>query len=292
MWQTALATIAPSGPAGYLPTAVHAFQVPLLPGGKPLIGHAVEILTNQHRFHDWILEGCRAQGYKTYAFTVPLQPTWFVVTDPTCLEYVLRTEMHNFVKGSTVRRNYGPLLGHGIFTSDGEQWLWQRKLATHIFTVKRCGMHTALAVLAGGILCWCASCSTVVQMPATYSSSAGAMCAPVCFYSSWRSIAGGIAWTTVSTRHHVAVTENGPLLPPALGSAGNNVALCRAQHGYQQHLLTQQGLQPQPAGATAGSSLCGSSFTSCQHSIACLLLVSLPLSPCRIACLLQLQTLH
>lgn len=34
-------------------------------------------------------------------------------------------------------QNFGPILGHGIFTSDGEQWYWQRKLATNIFSVKR-----------------------------------------------------------------------------------------------------------------------------------------------------------
>lgn len=35
-------------------------------------------------------------------------------------------------------QNFGPILGHGIFTSDGAEWYWQRKLATNIFSVKRC----------------------------------------------------------------------------------------------------------------------------------------------------------
>jgi cytochrome P450 len=52
------------------------------------------------------------------------------------LEYVLKTEMHNWVKGSHVYEVFGPVLGHGIFTSDGPHWLWQRKLAAHIFSVK------------------------------------------------------------------------------------------------------------------------------------------------------------
>lgn len=58
-------------------------NVQLLPGGKPLIGHMIQLLQNQHRFHDWILEGATRMGWKTYCFTVPLLPTWFVVTDPT-----------------------------------------------------------------------------------------------------------------------------------------------------------------------------------------------------------------
>ncbi|KAF6260759.1 cytochrome P450 [Scenedesmus sp. NREL 46B-D3] len=75
-------------------------------------------------------------GWKTYCFTVPLLPTWFVVTDPTSLEHVLKTDMHNWVKGGNFCAIFGPMLGHGIFTSDGRHWLWQRKLATHIFSVK------------------------------------------------------------------------------------------------------------------------------------------------------------
>jgi cytochrome P450 len=52
------------------------------------------------------------------------------------LEHVLKTEMHNWVKGDNFCAVFGPVLGHGIFTSDGPRWIWQRKLATHIFSVK------------------------------------------------------------------------------------------------------------------------------------------------------------
>jgi hypothetical protein len=58
-------------------------NVQLLPGGKPLIGHLIELLQNQHRFQDWMVDCVNLMGWKTFCFTVPLQPTWFVVTDPT-----------------------------------------------------------------------------------------------------------------------------------------------------------------------------------------------------------------
>jgi hypothetical protein len=58
-------------------------NVQLLPGGKPLIGHMIELLQNEDRFQDWVLECVTRMGWKTFCFTVPLQPTWFVVTDPT-----------------------------------------------------------------------------------------------------------------------------------------------------------------------------------------------------------------
>jgi hypothetical protein len=65
-------------------------NVQLLPRGKPLIGHMIQLLQNQHRFHDWILECATRMGWKTFCFTVPLLPTWFVVTDPTrCVSSML-----------------------------------------------------------------------------------------------------------------------------------------------------------------------------------------------------------
>jgi hypothetical protein len=71
--------------AYYWKTAVgcRTGNVQLLPGGNPLIGHLVELLQNQHRFQDWVLDCVNRMGWKTFCFTVPLQPTWFVVTDPT-----------------------------------------------------------------------------------------------------------------------------------------------------------------------------------------------------------------
>jgi cytochrome P450 len=59
------------------------------------------------------------------------------VTNPVCLEYILKAKLSNYEKGQVFEKNLGPLLGHSIFTADGEQWLWQRKLAAHIFNVRR-----------------------------------------------------------------------------------------------------------------------------------------------------------
>jgi len=73
----------------------------------------------------------------TYAFSLPFLRTIFLVTNPVCLEYILKAKLSNYEKGQVFEKNLGPLLGHGIFTADGEQWLWQRKLAAHIFNVRR-----------------------------------------------------------------------------------------------------------------------------------------------------------
>ncbi len=60
---------------------------------------------------------------------IPFQPI-------VCLEYILKVEMHNFVKGKAHSARLEPILGRGIFTSDGEDWLWQHKLAADIFSMQ------------------------------------------------------------------------------------------------------------------------------------------------------------
>jgi cytochrome P450 len=80
---------------------------------------------------------------RTFAFSLPLLPSSIMVTDLACLEHVLKRHCHNYPKGPRFFLNFGPVLGHGIFTSDGDDWYWQRKLATHIFSVKRCARSSS-----------------------------------------------------------------------------------------------------------------------------------------------------
>jgi len=52
------------------------------------------------RLHDWLYEASKLMGEgKTYAFSIPLLPTSIMVTDPVCLEYLLKRKAHNFIKG-------------------------------------------------------------------------------------------------------------------------------------------------------------------------------------------------
>jgi hypothetical protein len=114
-------------------------RAPLVPGALPLLGNTLQVLPNLHRIHDWILDQQRRVGgnFTTFCFTLPFMRTFVAITHPAVLEHVLKTNMPNYVKGVPFRDNFGPLLGRGIFVSDGEEWRWQRKLATRIFSVKR-----------------------------------------------------------------------------------------------------------------------------------------------------------
>lgn len=55
-------------------------SVPILPGGKPLIGHAVDLLGNLQHIHHWLLESSRRMGFRTYAFSLPTLHTFYMVS--------------------------------------------------------------------------------------------------------------------------------------------------------------------------------------------------------------------
>jgi cytochrome P450 len=103
----------------------------------PVLGNALEVLRCMPRLHDAIAEMTAKCGYRTWAFSVPFMPTYWVVTSPENLEYILKTKSNNFIKGKTFKSNLGQILGRGIFAVDGQEWYWQRKLAAHIFNVRR-----------------------------------------------------------------------------------------------------------------------------------------------------------
>jgi len=92
--------------------------------------------------HDAVAKLTIQRGGRTWAFSVPFKPTYWVVTSPKNLEYVLKSNARNYVKGKTFKDNLGEILGRGIFAVDGQEWYWQRKLATHIFSVRSFKAYT------------------------------------------------------------------------------------------------------------------------------------------------------
>ena len=59
--------------------------------------------------------------------------TGIVTGNPADVGHVLRTNFANYPKGEHATAMLQDFLGRGLFNSDGEQWLWQRKNASHEF---------------------------------------------------------------------------------------------------------------------------------------------------------------
>ncbi|GAB4833416.1 hypothetical protein Ancab_031659 [Ancistrocladus abbreviatus] len=53
-----------------------------------------------------------------------------ITANPENVEYILKTNFHNYPKGKTFSMILGDFLGHGIFNVDGDLWRFQRKMAS------------------------------------------------------------------------------------------------------------------------------------------------------------------
>ncbi|KAI9010411.1 cytochrome P450 [Phycomyces nitens] len=104
--------------------------------GYPIFGHLFDLLKNKSKIHDFELNFFQEIGSLTGSMPSLGLPFSISTIDPQNIEYILKTNFSNYVKGPHFGYATEHLLGHGIFNADGEQWRWQRKVASHIFNVK------------------------------------------------------------------------------------------------------------------------------------------------------------
>ncbi|KAF4363669.1 hypothetical protein F8388_026277 [Cannabis sativa] len=108
----------------------------------PLLGSLPGLVQNAHRMHDWIVDNLGACGgtYQTCICAIPFlaqkQGLVTVTCDPKNLEHILKIRFDNYPKGPTWQAVFHDLLGQGIFNSDGDTWLFQRKTAALEFTTR------------------------------------------------------------------------------------------------------------------------------------------------------------
>ncbi|KAJ6806808.1 putative cytochrome P450 86A1 [Iris pallida] len=110
----------------------------------PLFGSLPGLICNRKRIHDWIADNLRSTGatatYQTCILPLPFfarrQGFVTVTCNPRNLEHVLRTRFDNYPKGPMWQSAFHDLLGQGIFNSDGDTWLLQRKTAALEFTTR------------------------------------------------------------------------------------------------------------------------------------------------------------
>lgn len=108
----------------------------------PLLGSLPGLIQNANRMHEWIADNLRACGgtYQTCTCPIPFlarkQGLVTVTCDPKNLEHILKLRFDNYPKGPTWQAVFHDLLGEGIFNSDGDTWLFQRKTAALEFTTR------------------------------------------------------------------------------------------------------------------------------------------------------------
>ncbi|CAN8248444.1 unnamed protein product [Cochlearia groenlandica] len=108
----------------------------------PFVGSLPFLIANRSRIHDWIADNLRKTGgtYQTCTMVIPFvaktQGFYTVTCHPKNVEHILKTRFDNYPKGPMWRAAFHDLLGQGIFNSDGDTWLMQRKTAALEFTTR------------------------------------------------------------------------------------------------------------------------------------------------------------
>lgn len=97
------------------------------PRGHPLWGSMLDFQRDQLAF---ILDVARQHGEVAKYRIANL--TFYQVNHPEGVKRVLQDNYHNYVKGDLFEK-FSPLIGHGLFVSDGPLWLRQRRLMQPAF---------------------------------------------------------------------------------------------------------------------------------------------------------------
>lgn len=97
-----------------------------------LAGTLTSFFLNMNDIYDWI-----TQIIQHYGGSLKLKSHWlvfsFVTTDPKHIEYIVKTKFSSFPKGGYFKSVFVELMGDGILTADGEEWVSVRKLMSSVF---------------------------------------------------------------------------------------------------------------------------------------------------------------
>lgn len=132
---------------------VHGCEPVLTASKDPLFGIDVLLENIQaaksHRLLELIQHRFQRYGntFRVKRFTTPL----IITCEPANLKAVLSLNFKNYGLGSRVA-TFGPLLGHGIFTSDGEHWAQSRAMVRPNFAKDQIADLEKLEELMQGLL--------------------------------------------------------------------------------------------------------------------------------------------
>ncbi|KAJ9168550.1 hypothetical protein P3X46_020056 [Hevea brasiliensis] len=99
----------------------------------PIGGTVFNQLLNFNRLHHYMTD--LAAKYRTYRLLGPFRNEIYT-SEPSNVEYILKTNFQNYGKGEHNYNNLRDLLGDGIFTVDGDKWRQQRKVSSYEFSAK------------------------------------------------------------------------------------------------------------------------------------------------------------
>jgi cytochrome P450 len=115
--------------------------LPPLVKGYPFLGSFPDVIRDPLGF---LTRTVRDYGDVFRVRVGPMQ--FYVLTDPTDVEYVFRGNHRNFIKDKGTRTLLSAVLGQGLVTSEGELWRRQRRLAQPAFQQESIQQYSTIMV--------------------------------------------------------------------------------------------------------------------------------------------------
>ncbi|KAL9672122.1 hypothetical protein QQ045_028370 [Rhodiola kirilowii] len=107
------------------------------PKSYPLIGMEIARYKNMTNRLQWMTDILKATPSLTFTFRrFFLFPSIIFTANPANVQHILKTSFSNYEKGPHFRSTFLDFLGHGIFNADGDNWKFQRQVASHEFNTK------------------------------------------------------------------------------------------------------------------------------------------------------------
>ncbi|KAH7517330.1 hypothetical protein FEM48_Zijuj09G0052100 [Ziziphus jujuba var. spinosa] len=107
-----------------------------LPKSYPLVGHYFSISPNQHRRNQYTTEVLQNSPAATFVFRLLFGASRITTANPSVVQHILKTNFSIYQKGDAFRIPLTDFLGEGIFNADGDNWKFQRQVASHEFNTK------------------------------------------------------------------------------------------------------------------------------------------------------------
>lgn len=107
-----------------------------IPKSYPLIGSYLSIRNVGNRRIQWFSDIVQIAPSATFNFNRPLGTRQIITGNPSTVQHILKNQFSNYQKGSIFTKTLSDFLGTGIFNTNGENWKFQRQVASHEFNTK------------------------------------------------------------------------------------------------------------------------------------------------------------
>ena len=108
----------------------------VIPKSYPLIGSYLAIKANAHRRIQWLSDIVLASPAATFTLHGLFGSPSIITGNPATVQHILKTQFSNYRKGNVFVGSLHDFLGTGIFNANGENWKFQRQVASHEFNTK------------------------------------------------------------------------------------------------------------------------------------------------------------